>query len=145
MRVPEFKPVLVDLPSDKYLKPAPLESTVEESELNPPSKPPKTEKQEYHEKVAREQADGLNSLFQRGITLTNNMNGQILTVTLPSAGTEVGIRHNLKITPKYRIILRHRGNGIVIDGPTAWDGSTVYLKASQATENLTITFMVMRE
>lgn len=89
--------------------------------------------------------DFLNAFFRRGITLENNLDGEIVQAVLPSVGTEVGIRHNLNVVPKYRIILKHRGDGIILDGDTAWDGKTVYFKASQATQDITTTILLMRE
>lgn len=98
----------------------------------------------FSDKTFGDLADALNSAFLRGITLKDNLDGDIVEITIPSAGTEIGIRHNLKVTPKYRIILKHRGDGIILDGDTAWDGKTVYFKASQATENIQATILLMR-
>jgi len=99
----------------------------------------------FEDKSFGDMVDKLNSLFNRGVTLLNNMNGQIIEVTLPAAGTEVDVRHNLNVTPKYRIILKQRGDGIILDGDTPWDGTTVYFKASQATEDIITTILLMRE
>ena len=125
-----------DVPTSFPVPEAPVSKPAEDKEYDRISK---------EAKIHRENTDHLNSAFQKGITLSNNLNGQIITVTLPSAGTEVGIRHNLNVTPKYRIILKHMGDGIILDGDTAWDGTTVYFKASQATENITTTILLMRE
>lgn len=144
MRTPELRPILIDVPEDKWGPKREL-TVVEEGAEIPQEVPEKTEKEEYQEKVSREQVDALNTVLQNGITLTNNLNGQILSAVLPMAGTEIAIRHNLKITPKYRIILKHRGDGLVLDGATAWNSTTVYFKASQATEDINITFILMRE
>lgn len=98
----------------------------------------------FTDKTFGDMVDALNTVFQRGITLVDNMDGQVVDVVLPSAGTEIGVRHNLKVPPKYRIILKHRGDGIILDGDTAWDGQTAYFKSSQATEDITAKILLMR-
>jgi len=50
----------------------------------------------------------------KGLTLTN-MDGQIKTVTIP-AGTILRVSHRLSVKPKYRIILKQDGGGLIRDG-----------------------------
>ena len=48
-------------------------------------------------------------------------------IELPADGSEVRISHNLKVVPKYRIILRQSGE--VFDGETEWTDKYIYLRA----------------
>lgn len=134
--IDDAKKVLPEKPEPLDTRMADKEADKEKEEFN--------RQQEENNKTSRATADVINSVFQKGITLEDNMSGHIVEITLPSAGTEVGIRHNLKVTPKYRIILKHKGNGIILDGDTAWNGTTAYFKASQATENIKATILLMR-
>lgn len=60
---------------------------------------------------------------------TKSFGGQtIVNIELP-VGQEVEIPHSLKVTPKYRIILRQSANAVITDGDTAWDDKKIYLKA----------------
>lgn len=60
---------------------------------------------------------------------TKSFGGQtIANIELP-VGVEVEIPHSLKITPKYRIILRQSADVTITDGDTAWDDKKIYLKA----------------
>ncbi len=60
---------------------------------------------------------------------TKSFGGQtIIDIELP-VGVEVEIPHSLKVTPKYRIILRQSDNLTITDGDTAWDEKKIYLKA----------------
>ena len=72
--------------------------------------------------------DFVNSIFQNGITLENNLNGQIIeNIALPASGEEIKIPHRLKAVPKYRIILRQDGVGVVVDGGD-WNENYITLK-----------------
>jgi len=103
----------------------------------------------FNAKSFGDMVDFLNSVFQNGITIANNFSGQIIEgVILPAAGTEISIPHRLKTVPKYRIILRHSGNGIVVDGPTTWNDKAIYLKnstsAAMGSEDVTVTILLLR-
>ena len=50
----------------------------------------------------------------KGLTLTN-LDGQIKTVTIP-AGAVLKVSHRLSVKPKYRIILKQTGGGLIRDG-----------------------------
>lgn len=95
-------------------------------------------KREFDEDSYGEMVDSLNTVLGRGLLLGSNFNGQIIeNITLPN-GVEVAISHNLKVTPKYRIILRQKGNAVINDGDTEWNDKTVYLKSSPADSIVTI-------
>jgi hypothetical protein len=58
--------------------------------------------------------------------------GQVIEDIILPVGVEVEIPHNLKITPKYRIILKQDNGVYISDGDTAWDDKRIYLKAEGA-------------
>lgn len=104
-------------------------------------------KRDFSEAGYGELVDVLNTLI-RAITLTGNMAGQIIeNITLPANSDEIAISHNLKVVPKYRIILRQRGDGVIIDGDT-WDDKKVSFRRDNLTapaEDLVISILLMRE
>ena len=102
-------------------------------------------KHEYEREFSNESygktIDSLNTILGNGLLLESNFSGQIIeNINLPS-GVEVGISHNLKITPKYRIILRQVGNSVIVDGDSSWNDKTIYLKAASADSVITIILM----
>ena len=98
---------------------------------------------EFNEKSYSEMVDSLNTILN-SLTL-GQMAGQIVeNVLLPSTGAEVAISHNLKTVPKYRIILRNAGNGIIVDGDTPWTDKAIYLKLQQATTDVTLSVLISR-
>ena len=52
---------------------------------------------------------------------------------VPLSTTEIAIPHNLKITPKYMIILRQSAPASIYDGTTPWTDKTIFLRASAST------------
>lgn len=85
--------------------------------------------------------DFINSLFQNGITLGDNISGQIVEVTLPGDGTEVKVPHRLKAVPKYRIILRQDNRAVIYDGEEPWNDKYVTLRANEPLGDITaVTF-----
>ena len=55
----------------------------------------------------------LNFILSR-LTLDSNVDADIKTVTIP-ANTTAQVSHNLKVKPKYRIILKQVGGGLITD------------------------------
>lgn len=69
---------------------------------------------------------------------TNNLSsasfgGQVIEDIILPVGVEVEIPHNLKMTPKYRIILKQDSGVYISDGDTAWDDKKIFLKAEVPT------------
>ena len=86
-------------------------------------------KPEYSKEKPEEMVDSLNTVLGNGILLGSNLGGQIIeNIKLP-LGENVAISHNLKMTPKYRIILRQKGGLTITDGDLEWDDKKIYLKA----------------
>jgi hypothetical protein len=86
----------------------------------------------------------------KGINFTNkrlsfqaNFDGYIASVTIP-AGSEVQIQHFLDIIPKWRIILRQEGNGVISDIPSGWNDKFITLKNNGAV-SVTISVLIARE
>jgi len=82
--------------------------------------------------------------FARSISLGDNMSGQIINDIQMIAGQTIDISHNLKVTPKYRIILRQRTNGIIADGDKPWTDKAIYLKNTGLSDD-TISILIMRD
>ena len=59
-----------------------------------------------------------------------NMAGQVVENIEIGSTEEVRISHNLKVVPKYRIILRQSGE--VFDGETEWTDKYIYLRAKSS-------------
>lgn len=102
---------------------------------------------EYHREFSKESfgemVDSLNTVLNS--LLLAQMSGQILeNILLPVSGGEVAIAHNLKSVPKYRIILRQAGSGIIVDGDTPWDDKKIYLKLQQSTSDVTLSVLILR-
>jgi hypothetical protein len=83
---------------------------------------------EFSQKKYGEMVDYLNSVLQNGITLIDNMSGQIIDFSI-TAGTELRLNHRLKSVPKYRIILRQDANVVIYDG-NDWNDKYITLNAS---------------
>lgn len=83
---------------------------------------------EFSEENFSNMADALNTLMGT-LLIGENFGGQVVeNIELP-VGEEVRISHNLKITPKYRIILRQKGELIITDGDSQWTDKYIYLRA----------------
>lgn len=57
-----------------------------------------------------------------------------------TTGFNTPIPHNLKITPKYMIILRQSGSGSVFDGTSPWTDKTIYIESSA---DITVTILIV--
>jgi hypothetical protein len=68
----------------------------------------------------------LNFAF-KSMSLQSNFNGYIAEVSIP-ATSSLQIQHFLGVTPKWRVILRQEGNGVISDIPSGWNDRyiTVY-------------------
>jgi hypothetical protein len=69
--------------------------------------------------------------------------GQIIEVSF-SAGENKVIPHKLGKSPKYRIILRQEGNGVLSDTPSGWNEFQIQIKNNGAV-SVTATIMLLRE
>lgn len=79
----------------------------------------------------------------KNISLQSNFNCYVTQVKIP-ATSSVAIQHFLGVVPKYRIILRQVGNGVITDIPSGWTSDVITLYNNGAVE-VTITVMIVRE
>jgi hypothetical protein len=82
--------------------------------------------------------------FNKSISLQSNFDGYIAENIVFAIGEEVKIQHFLGIKPKWRIILKQVGNGVLTDIPSEWDDKTITLKNNGAVE-VTATIFIARE
>lgn len=79
--------------------------------------------------------------LQRFMTLSKNFDGYVTEVVLP-ATTATRIQHFLGKIPKYRIVLRQDGNGVISDIPSGWTDTYITLYNNGATEIRAVIFIV---
>lgn len=82
--------------------------------------------------------DRVNEMLRDGFSLDNDVNGEIIVVTLAPNESKI-ISHGLRIIPKYRMILRQTGNAVITDVDASWTDKTIgLLNNSAVTVVLTI-------
>ena len=75
------------------------------------------------------------------LSLSKNFNGSIMELSFAAGETKI-ISHLLGVRPKYRIILRQEGNGVLSDIPSSWtDKVAVIVNNGAVTVNATIMFL----
>lgn len=67
------------------------------------------------------------------LTLLDNFDSQILTVTIPTANVDVAVSHGLGRVPQYYVCLGSLAATTLYDGSSANTASTLYLRATVAT------------
>ena len=78
------------------------------------------------------------------ISIDSNFNGFIARDVTILAGETARIQHFLGVIPKWRIILRQTGNGVITDVPSEWNTKTIVLKNNGA-ESVTLSLLIARE
>lgn len=82
--------------------------------------------------------------FTKFISIQSNFDGYIAeNVVIPIAST-VKIQHFLGVKPKWRIILRQVGNGVITDIPSEWTDKFITLRNNGA-EEVTLSVFIARE
>ena len=82
--------------------------------------------------------------FTKGLSIQANFDGFIAEdVVIPSL-TKVKIQHFLGIKPKWRMILRQVGNGVLTDIPEDWDNKVIALYNNGAVD-VTATIFIAKE
>lgn len=94
-------------------------------------------------RILNELISGFNFL-QKKVSLTSNFDGQIIDGIEFAIGEEKVITHKLGVIPKFRIILRQEGNGVISDIPSGWNNFSIKLKNNGAVA-VTATIMLVRE
>lgn len=92
---------------------------------------------EYNEMVKQ-----VSTLF-RSLSLQSNFDCQILDMAIP-ATTSQKLYHRLGIVPKFRIILRQEGNGLLTDIPLEWNDKYVTIRNNGSVE-VKATIMLIKE
>lgn len=99
--------------------------------------------------TAGDVVDGHNKLvsafnfISKNISLQSNFNCFIALAKIP-ATSSLRIQHFLGVVPKYRIILRQEGNGVITDIPSGWTSDVITLYNNGAVE-VNLTVMIVRE
>lgn len=83
------------------------------------------------------------SAFSKSLSFQNNFNGYIATVTFPAASSVI-IEHFLGVTPKWRVILKQEGNGVLSDISSGWNENFITMK-NNGTEVVTASLLIARE
>lgn len=77
----------------------------------------------------------------KNLSLNKNFSSKIVDVVFASGETK-NIAHLLGVRPKYRIILRQEGNGVLSDIPSAWSDKVAVIKNNgSVTVRATIMFL----
>lgn len=81
----------------------------------------------------------LAGLLNGGLSLADNMRGEVLTVTdSGSANAENTISHTLKRVPTGFIVININKGGVVYDSGTAWTATALYLKCTVANATIKV-------
>lgn len=83
------------------------------------------------------------SNFSKTLSFQNNFDGYIASVTFPASST-VQIQHFLGVTPKWRVVLKQEGNGVLSDISSGWDDTFITMK-NNGTEVVTASILIARE
>lgn len=77
------------------------------------------------------------------LSFQSNFDGKIVNVTIDASST-LKIEHFLGVTPKWRVILRQEGNGVISDIPSGWNEKIITLK-NNGTEQVKLSLLIARE
>jgi hypothetical protein len=83
------------------------------------------------------------NFFNKSLSFQSNFNGYIQEVTV-DATSSIDVYHYLGVIPKWRIILRQTGNGVITDIPEKWNKNYVSFYNNGAT-SVTFTVLIARE
>lgn len=78
------------------------------------------------------------------ISIESNFNGYVAKDISINAGDTARIEHYLGVVPKWRIILKQEGNGVISDIPSEWTNKYITLKNNGA-EKVIISVLIARE
>lgn len=78
------------------------------------------------------------------ISIDSNFSGYVIKDLKIDAGANIRITHFLGVIPKWRIILRQTGNGVITDIPEEWTTKNISLK-NNGPEDVTISILIVRE
>jgi len=84
------------------------------------------------------------STLNKFISIQSNFDGYIAENVVISSGATVKIQHFLGVKPKWRIILRQTGNGVITDIPSEWTDKVISLK-NNGGEEVVLSVFIARE
>lgn len=87
--------------------------------------------------------DAYNTQITR-ISMDSSFNGYLAENIVVSAGATTTVEHFLGVIPKWRIILRQEGNGVISDIPNEWTSKYITIKNNGA-EQVTLSMLIARE
>lgn len=85
------------------------------------------------QKFANQAFDQVSAFLNGNISLSDNIDCQLVTVVFVSANGELTIAHKLKRVPVGYILYNLGAATTVYNGATAWTKTNLYLKATVAT------------
>lgn len=83
------------------------------------------------------------NFLNKFISLQANIDGYIAEVTIQS-GESLAIQHFLGVIPKWRVILRQEGNGVISDIPSGWNDKIITLK-NNGQESVNLSVLIAKE
>jgi hypothetical protein len=93
-------------------------------------------------KSDKELLSRINDMIADGLSLKNGLAGEIIDLTFAPNEQKI-LSHGLGAIPKYRLILRQTGNGLITDISNLWTDKTVgFLNNSANTVTITIKLFV---
>lgn len=86
------------------------------------------------------------NFINKSLSIQSNFDGYIAeNVVVPSTGLKkISIQHFLGVKPKWRIILRQEGNGVITDIPSEWNDKVITLY-NNGSVDVTLTVFIVRE
>lgn len=84
------------------------------------------------------------NFMNKSLSIQSNFDGFIAEDVKIPATSSLKIQHFLGVKPKWRIILRQVGNGVITDIPSDWSDKVISLKNNGA-EAVTISVFIARE
>lgn len=83
------------------------------------------------------------------LSFQSNFDGKIVDVKIPPVTDTVSlgvikIEHFLGVKPKWRVILRQEGNGVITDVPSGWNEKIITLK-NNGSEEVKLSLLIARE
>jgi hypothetical protein len=83
------------------------------------------------------------NFLNKFISIQSNIDGYIANVTIQS-GESLAIQHFLGVVPKWRIILKQEGNGVISDIPSGWNDKIITLK-NNGSESVNLSVLIAKE
>lgn len=93
--------------------------------------------------MTNQMIDTINFL-SKNLSLKSNFDCQVFENITFTSGETKTLPHLLGVIPRYRIILRQQGNGVISDIPSGWTDKAIQLLNNGSVE-VTVTIILLRE